>query len=66
MSTSQCQLTLRIKKDARLRNYCASSTTVNTRIISGILLWCKEKANQMAGNEKPQAVTGISFVACGF
>ena len=34
MSTSQCQLPLRIKKDARLRNYCVSPTTVNTRIIS--------------------------------
>ena len=27
--------------------YCANPKAVNTRIISGMLLCCKEKANQM-------------------
>ena len=27
--------------------YCVNSKTVNTRIISGILLCCEEKANQV-------------------
>ena len=30
-----------------------------------MLFCCEEKANQMKG-EKPQAVTVIRFVACGF
>ena len=46
------------------RNYCANPKTVNTRIISGMLLCCEEKANQVQ-DEKVQAVTVISFVACG-
>ena len=30
--------------------YCANPKTVNTRIISGLLLCCEEKANQMQDN----------------
>ena len=45
--------------------YCANPKTVNTRIISGMLLCCEEKANQIR-IEKPQAVTVFRFAACGF
>ena len=45
--------------------YCADPKTVNTRIISGMLLCCREKANQVQ-DEKKQAVTVIGFVACSF
>ena len=38
---------------------------MNTRIISEMLLCGEEKANQMQ-DEKLQAVTVISFVACYF
>ena len=37
-------------------SYCPNPKTVNTRIISGMLLCCEEKANQMQ-DEKTQAVT---------
>ena len=45
--------------------YCVNPKTMNTRIIPGMLLCCKEKANQMQ-DEKTQAVTEISFVGGGF
>ena len=32
--------------------YCTNLKTVNTRIISGMLLFCEEKANQMQDKEK--------------
>ena len=46
-------------------SHCTNPITVNTRIISGMLLCREKKANQMQ-DEKPQAVTLIIFVACGF
>ena len=37
--------------------YCANPKTVNTRIISGMLLCCEEKANQMQ-DEKTVSCSG--------
>ena len=36
-----------LTKEPGLRLYCANPKTVNTRIISGMLLCFEEKANQM-------------------
>ena len=44
--------------------YCVNPKTMTT-IISGMLLCYEEKANQMQ-DEKPHAVTVLSFVACIF
>ena len=38
---------------------------MNSRIISGMLLYCKEKANQMQDGKTARCKV-ISFVACSF
>ena len=45
--------------------YCANPGATNTRIISGILLYCEVRANQML-HKKSQPVAIIRFVACSF
>ena len=42
------------------KSYCETQKTVNTRNINGMLLCCKEKANQ-AWKTKPQTATVISL-----
>ena len=50
--------------------YCANPKTVNTRIIFGILLCCKEKANQMQDGKtarlKMRVNTGVITIAASF
>ena len=45
--------------------YCANPGAMNTRIISGILLYCEVRANHML-DKKSQPVEIIRFVACSF
>ena len=48
--------------------YCANPKTVNSRIISGMLLCCEEKANQMqdekTANCKGNQFCGLRFFIC--